>query len=70
MRGIDIHAHLMPHRILETLYRGECVTGHRNAKFQLVYGLGELTQPPTPESLTPEEKEAILWRNAENLLGL
>ena len=51
MRSIDIHAHLMPHCMLETLYRGESwhgVTGHRKAEGQLVYGLGELTQPLTP----------------------
>ena len=51
MRSIDIHAHLMPHCMLDTLYRGESwhgVTGRRAANGQLVYGLGELTQPLSP----------------------
>jgi len=51
MRSIDIHAHLMPHCMLETLYRGESwhgVTGRRNPDGQLVYGLGEMTQLLSP----------------------
>ena len=51
MRTIDIHAHLMPHRMLETLRRGESwhgVTGRRGAENQLIVGLGNDWQPITP----------------------
>ena len=51
MRSIDIHAHLMPHCMLDTLYRGESwhgVTGRRSSNGQLIYGLGELIQPLSP----------------------
>ena len=53
MRSIDIHAHLMPHGMLQALYRGDTwhgVSGAQNAQGRLVYGVGErrqaLTSPP------------------------
>ena len=52
MRSIDIHAHLMPHCMLQALYRGENwhgVSGERNAQGRLVYGLGERRQALSPQ---------------------
>jgi aminocarboxymuconate-semialdehyde decarboxylase len=52
MRSIDIHAHLMPHCMLQTLYRGDTwhgVSGERNAQGRLVYGLGGRRQALTPQ---------------------
>ena len=51
MRSIDIHAHLMPHGMLQTLYRGDTwhgVSGERNAQGRLVYGVGERRQALSP----------------------
>ena len=52
MRSIDIHAHLMPHCMLQVLYRGENwhgVSGERNAQGRLVYGLGGRRQALSPQ---------------------
>src|SRR6266849_8147750 len=51
MRSIDIHAHLMPHCMLQALYRGDNwhgVSGEWNAQGRLVYGLGGRRQALTP----------------------
>jgi aminocarboxymuconate-semialdehyde decarboxylase len=52
MRSIDIHAHLMPHCMLQALYRGDTwhgVSGERNAQGRLVYGLGGRRQALMPQ---------------------
>jgi len=62
MRSIDIHAHLMPHCMLQALYRGDTwhgVSGVRNAQGQLVYGVGERRQALTPQfAWTTEQRLA------------
>ena len=64
MRSIDIHAHLMPHCMLETLYRGEAwhgVTGRRDAGGQLLYGLGDRVQALSP---------AFAWNTEQRLADM
>ncbi len=64
MRSIDIHAHLMPHCMLETLHRGEPwhgVTARRNPDGQLIYGIGGRTQPLSP---------AFGWNTAQRLADM
>jgi hypothetical protein len=64
MRSIDIHAHLMPHGMLQTLYRGDTwhgVSGERNAQGRLVYGLGGRRQALTPQ---------FAWNTAQRLADM
>lgn len=53
MRTIDIHAHLVPDCLLQSLYRGQSwhgVTAERDAQGRLLYGLGERKQPLSPRN--------------------
>ena len=64
MRSIDIHAHLMPHGMLQTLYRGDTwhgVSGERNAQGRLVYGVGERRQALSPP---------FAWNTAQRLADM
>ena len=64
MRSIDIHAHLMPHCMLQALYRGDTwhgVSGVRNAQGRLVYGVGERRQALTPQ---------FAWNTAQRLADM
>jgi hypothetical protein len=84
LRSIDIHAHLVPHCMLQALYHGENwhgVSGELGAQGQMVYGPGGRRQVLSPRftwntaqrlaDMDPlgEEREAILWKNLERLLG-
>src|SRR4030095_5550966 len=64
MRSIDIHAHLMPHGMLQPLYRGDTwhgVSGARNAQGRVVYGLGERRQTLSPQ---------FAWDTAQRLADM
>jgi aminocarboxymuconate-semialdehyde decarboxylase len=64
MRSIDIHAHLMPHGMLRSLYRGEHwhgVTGEWDAQGQLIYGLGGRRQALSPR---------FTWDTAQRLADM
>jgi aminocarboxymuconate-semialdehyde decarboxylase len=53
MRAIDIHAHLVPDCLRQSLYRVESwhgITGERDVGGQLIYGLGERKQALGPAS--------------------
>jgi aminocarboxymuconate-semialdehyde decarboxylase len=64
MRSIDIHAHLMPYGMLQTLYRGDTwhgVSGARNTQGRLVYGIGERQQALSPQ---------FAWNTAQRLADM
>jgi aminocarboxymuconate-semialdehyde decarboxylase len=53
MRSIDVHAHLVPDCLLQSLYRGQAwhgVTAERDTQGRLVYGLGERKQALSPRN--------------------
>lgn len=53
MRSIDVHAHLVPACLLQSLHRGQPWHGvavSRDAQDRLVYGLGDRKQPLSPRN--------------------
>jgi hypothetical protein len=85
LRSIDIHARLMPHCMLQALYREENwhgATGEVGAQGQMVYGPGgrrrilssrftwNTAQRLADMDSLGEKREAILWKNLERLLGI
>lgn len=62
MRSIDIHAHLIPQCFWKATEGGGDWHG-MDFDWPVSWVLGL-------ESITQEEKEAILWKNLEGLLGI
>ncbi|MCH7622366.1 MAG: hypothetical protein IH870_10770 [Chloroflexi bacterium] len=63
MRSIDIHAHLVPQCFWKAPVGGGDWPFDMDFDWPVSWVLGL-------ESITQEEKEAILWKNLEGLLGI